>query len=215
MGTANTDRSFDNQVFINCPFDNRYKKLFYAYLYTVFACGFYPVTALEYNDGLPRLDKIYDQIKGSRFGIHDVSLVTLDSKNKLPRFNMPFELGVDFGCRKYGNTAAKRKRFLIFESSKHKLNEYLSDLAGCDPVCHQHKPEKLITEVRNWLHNTTSEMDEYYELPGEIKIQEDFIKFYEALPDLCKDSNLTPTSISYITLINFMRGWANRAFEDN
>ena len=210
METTNNDFSFDNRVFINCPFEDSYNNLFNASIFTVLACGFYPISALEYNDGSLRLEKIYDLVKGCRYGIHDLSMVTLDTKNNLPRFNMPFELGVDYGCKAYGAGSAKRKRFLLFESSKHELGKYLSDLAGCDPVCHQGIPENVITEVRKWLFNTVSESDEYHLLPGEKRIQKDFNAFLGELPTTCMDSHIDPTSISYKNMVSLMRGWINR-----
>jgi hypothetical protein len=51
------------------------------------------------------LTKIQRIIRGCRFGIHDLSRVELAAANSLPRFNMPFEPGLDiaakaFGCRR-------------------------------------------------------------------------------------------------------------------
>ena len=121
MNRENTDNSFANRVFINCPFDPGYDEIFRASTYTIIACGFYPVSALQQNDGGPRLDKLSKLIKSCKYSIHDISMVELDNESKLPRFNMPFELGIDYGCRTYGAPALRGKNFLIFESSQHKL----------------------------------------------------------------------------------------------
>lgn len=215
METTNNDFSFDNRVFINCPFDDPYNNLFYASIYTVLACGFYPISALQYNDGGLRLKKIYELVKGCRYGIHDLSMVSLDLINNLPRFNMPFELGIDFGCKEYGGGSAEGKRFLIFESSKYELKKYLSDLAGCDPVCHEGKPEIVIKEVRKWLFNSVSESDEYHLVPGEKQIQKDFIGFLRELPTTCIDMHIDSTSISYKNVVSLMKGWINRLAEKN
>ena len=45
-----------------------------------------------------RVDKIYDLISESNYGIHDISRVTLDHVHRLPRFNMPLELGLWLGA---------------------------------------------------------------------------------------------------------------------
>jgi len=50
-----------------------------------------------------RLDKIYSMIGDSNYGIHDISRVELGLESKLPRFNMPLELGIFLGAKKYGN----------------------------------------------------------------------------------------------------------------
>jgi hypothetical protein len=36
------------------------------------------------------------------FSIHDISRVELDDHSRLPRFNMPLELGADLGLRLQG-----------------------------------------------------------------------------------------------------------------
>lgn len=81
-------------VFINAPFDRRYRRLFDALVFAVVDCGFEARCALEGDDGSEvRLDKIYRLIQECALGIHDLSRTTLDSRHRLPRFNMPLELG--------------------------------------------------------------------------------------------------------------------------
>lgn len=86
---------YDDRVFINVPFDRRYKKLFDALVFAVHDCGFLAHCALESDDGSRvRLDKLYAKIAECRYGIHDLSGVTFDTPYRLPRFNMPLELGI-------------------------------------------------------------------------------------------------------------------------
>jgi hypothetical protein len=35
------DRSYENSVFINCPFDRAYRPLFEAVVFAAYDCGFY------------------------------------------------------------------------------------------------------------------------------------------------------------------------------
>jgi hypothetical protein len=57
----------------------------------------------------------------SQFGIHDVSRVELDESNKLPRFNMPLELGLFLGAKSFSDEARqKKKRCLILDSDPHR-----------------------------------------------------------------------------------------------
>ena len=94
--------TFTESVFVNFPFDDNYLELFRGLIFTVYYCGFFPRTALEDNSATEhRLDKIYSMIEESKYGIHDLSRVELDPDNNLPRFNMPFELGLFLGCNKY------------------------------------------------------------------------------------------------------------------
>ena len=64
---------------------------------------------------------------------------------------MPFELGVDYGCRQYFGNGREEKKFLILEEKKYQSKQVLSDLAGCDMEAHEGDFEKAIRKVRNWL----------------------------------------------------------------
>jgi hypothetical protein len=82
-------------VFINCPFSADYLEHFRATVFTVVRSGFKPRCALETDDGAQnRFDKICEIIADCRLGLHDISKTEPDRKSKLPRFNMPLELGI-------------------------------------------------------------------------------------------------------------------------
>ena len=96
--------SYEDSVFINCPFDSQYRAIFYALVFAVHDCGYVARCALEVDDsGLVRIQKIEQIIADCRFGIHDISRVEPDPQTQLPRFNMPLELGLFLGARRYGN----------------------------------------------------------------------------------------------------------------
>jgi hypothetical protein len=96
---------YNDSVFINCPFDDDYKPILRAIVYAIYRCGFFPQTALDEDDGSEvRLMKIYRKMQNCRYGIHDLSRIELNDAD-LPRFNMPFELGVFFGAKYFGESA--------------------------------------------------------------------------------------------------------------
>ena len=97
-------------VFINCPFDRAYRKLFHAIVFTVHDCGYIARSALEITDtSQVRVNKILEIIAQCRIGIHDISRTELNPKTKLPRFNMPLELGMFLGAKAYGSARQRRK----------------------------------------------------------------------------------------------------------
>jgi hypothetical protein len=58
---------YDKSVFLNCPFDQAYKPLFEAIVFTVFDCGFRPRCALETEGGgQVRIERIFGLIGDSR-----------------------------------------------------------------------------------------------------------------------------------------------------
>src|SRR3569833_2750228 len=117
-------------VFINCPFDDDYRELFRALVFTILACGCRPRAACETDDGgQTRIAKLYDIIEDSRYGIRDISRTDLDSIHRLPRFNMPFELGIFLGARQYGKPEQRQKKALIFDIEPFRFQKFISDLA--------------------------------------------------------------------------------------
>lgn len=172
--------SDEDCVFVNCPFDKDYSNLLKAIVFTIYSCGYYPVSALSEDNALEnRLDKIIRQIKGARLGIHDISRVTLN-KNGYPRFNMPFELGLFFGASRFGNKKQKSKQALIFEKSKYSYQQSISDLNGVDTKAHNNSTEDVIKELRNWF-LTLSPRSKY---ASHSKIKNEFNKLNALLPDL-------------------------------
>lgn len=147
---------YNDSIFINCPFDDEYGPLLRALVYTIYRCGFAPRSALEEDDASDiRVDKIVRLIGKCKYGIHDISRTELDHQTHLPRFNMPFELGVFWGAKKFGDKIQKEKIALILEKDKYSYQKYFSDLNGVDVKAHSNKPEQIISSVRNWLHTAS------------------------------------------------------------
>ena len=125
-------------------------------MFAVVFLGKTPRLASESNDsGDTRLDKIRSLIESSKFSIHDLSRCQAKKKGEHFRLNMPFELGIDFGCRQYFGKGREKKKFLILEEKRYRFQAALSDISGCDICAYgddlQWAPEKAIKHVRNWL----------------------------------------------------------------
>lgn len=150
--------AFEKNVFVNCPFDERYLPLLRPLLFTVIYLGLKPRIALEAIDsGELRLNKIVALIRESKYSIHDLSRSEAAVVGELYRLNMPFELGIDFGCRLFGKPKQREKRTLVLEAKPHRYKASISDLAGADIECHDDEPYKIIGVVRNWLKNVCLE----------------------------------------------------------
>ena len=90
-------------------------------------------------------------IRQSKFGIHDISMMELDAKTGLPRFNMAFELGLFLAAKGFGAGQQTRKVALILDKDGYRYRDLLSDISGQDIAAHGGDAEKAIHEVRNWL----------------------------------------------------------------
>lgn len=149
---TNTINNFYNNVFINCPFDSNYISLLQPLLFTIMYLGYNPRIASERSDsGEIRFKKICELIEQSKISIHDLSRIRSVKKNEFYRLNMPFELGVDFGCRLFKSGQAKQKKCLILGKERYKYQKALSDISGSDIKSHNDNAEKLILQVRNWF----------------------------------------------------------------
>jgi len=189
------EKNYNNSVFINCPFDDSYREIFYAIIFTVFRCGFVPRSSLEEDNGLNnRLTKIEHIIAECRFGIHDLSRTEVNT-NLFPRFNMPFELGVFFGARKFGDTIQKKKVALILEKQKYSYQQFISDLNGIDTQAHSNEPLIALRIVRDWL-KTTSKKES---IEGHLLIAQQYNIFRnDILPAFVKLKGLEANSLTYI-----------------
>jgi len=145
---------FERNVFINCPFDAEYRPLLHPLLFSVYALGFQPRIALESLDsGKPRIEKIVALIKASKYAIHDISRIKATSAGEYFRLNMPFELGIDVGCRMFGAGRCRTRKCLILEAEKYRYQAAISDISGSDIAVHENTPENVVAHVRHWLHS--------------------------------------------------------------
>ena len=139
-------------VFINCPLDDDYEPLLQAILFCLIRFGFKPRIATERTDSAEsRLEKIKELIRASKYSIHDLSRCQSSGPGEHHRMNMPFELGLDFGCRGFGCSPFNEKKILVLEEQKFRYQIALSDLAGSDIEAHEGKYEVAIRKVRNWI----------------------------------------------------------------
>ena len=103
------------------------------------------------RSGATRIDRIDRLIDECRFGIHDISRIEHDIVNNLPRFNMPFELGLFLGARRLERSSQRDKQCLVLEAERYRYQKYLSDIAGQDIRQHDNAPAKAVGAVRDWL----------------------------------------------------------------
>jgi hypothetical protein len=143
---------FDQSVFINCPFDDEFAPILQAIAFCVVYLGFYPRLAPENADNaVARLDRIVELIRGSKYAIHDLSRCKSTAVGEYSRMNMPFELGLDHACRRFGDGDLANKSILILEENRYDYQKVLSDISGWDIHAHAGSYEKAVRQVRNWL----------------------------------------------------------------
>jgi hypothetical protein len=177
----------NGDVFVNCPFDDSYLPCFEALLFAITLSGYRVRCALEESDaGDIRFAKLARLIAGSDDTIHDLSRTTINDHG-LPRFNMPFELGLAMGARNFGEGRQRSKRTCIMVARDHTLPRYLSDLSGADPMAHNDDAHTIIRIVRDHLHTAPDGR----RLPGAAHMIELFERFSADRPLLARQASLT------------------------
>jgi hypothetical protein len=191
-------------VFINVPFDRHYTKLFRALVFAVQDRGFGARCALDSEDGSQtRIHKLYDIIKVCSLGIHDLSRTTLDRRNRLPRFNMPLELGMFLGAKHYGGSKQRKKSCLILERDLHRYQIFCSDIAGQDIRAHNNTVAGAINSTRNWL-QAARRGGSY---PSVALIEKHYLQFCLDLPSMCKRTGNRASELTFIDYRTYVIGW--------
>lgn len=192
-------------VFINCPFDRTYRKLLHAIVFAVHDCGYIARSALEITDtSQVRVAKIFRIISEYAIGIHDISRTELDRGTKLPRFNMPLELGMFLGAKHYGDATQRRKLCLVLDRTPHRYQKFCSDIAGQDISTHGRNAERAIHSVRDFLRNAApSDVI----IPGGAKIYQRYLRFSKTVPALCRELGQPKDKLTFRDYTGFVSVW--------
>jgi len=204
---ASSRGTFENSVFLNCPFDIQYFSLLRPLLFTIIALGYNPKIASERSDsGELRLKKIAELIESSRYSIHDLSRLQAAKAGEFFRMNMPFELGIDYGCRLFGQVRLRENRCLVLVNRPFDYAKAVSDLAGVDVKSHGKKPEKLVQQVRNWFVETAGERN----VPSPARIWYGFNEFAADFYDVRKREGFSDDDLDMMPVpeyTDFIRNW--------
>ena len=196
-----------DNVFINCPFDAQFKPILQAIIFAVIDCGFVVRCSLEIDDSSEvRIDKIYRLMGECKFGIHDISRTELDRKTRLPRFNMPFELGVFLGAKRFGNKKQREKSCLILDKEPYRYQSFISDIGGQDIRPHNGNPTTAIARVRDFLNSTSRRKT----IPGGIQIGRRYKNFSADLPRIARRVGLKKREITFGDFSKFVYSWLKK-----
>ena len=191
-------------VFINCPFDKQYQPIFDAIVFCVVACGFEPRCTLELTDaGEVRIENIYRLIAQCNHSIQDISRTEVeDQPFRLPRFNMPLELGIFLGAKRFGGRSS-HKRCLIMDRAPYRYKRFISDIGGQDIKAHCTRPVNAIRHVRDWLQSAPGKAA----IPGGTKIWQDYQRFRRELPVIAEEAQLDPAQLTFIDYLQLVSNW--------
>src|SRR6266487_91299 len=197
--------SYEYNVFINCPFDKAYRPLFEALVFAVHDCGYIARCALEVADASEvRIEKIAKIIRDCKLGIHDICRTEPDVETGLPRFNMPLELGIFLGAKRFGRAEQKQKTCLILDVERYRFQRFISDISGQDISAHAADGTKAIKAVRDWLSNVTPSS---VSIPGGALIASRYVLFRKELPAMCEKLHLNIDELTFNNYVVQVEEW--------
>lgn len=196
-------------VFINCPFDNDYFHLLKPLLFTIIYIDLIPKISETKNSGNNRLELIKDLMIESKYSIHDLSRSEPMEMGDYPRFNMPFECGIDFGLKHEQNGSIKKNSILILVKEYENFHRVMSDIGGNDVLEHYNQPIKIVKAVRDWFRPNIGE------IPYDTEIWRKYNVFQGYYEEHLKNAKLNPhekSSLTFSDIIGIMSKWigANR-----
>lgn len=195
--------AYADSVFLNCPFDDDYRPFFRAIVFTIHDAGFVARCALEISDATQdRLTRIASIVEGCRYGIHDISRTEVGGSG-LPRFNMPFELGLFMGSKRYGGRKQRGKSCLVLDREPYRYQRFLSDISGSDIESHDGRPEQAVGRVRDWLRTASKRTT----IPGGKRIWTRYERFIEDLAALCTTLGVDEEDLSFPDYSNMVVEW--------
>lgn len=197
---------YEDCVFLNVPFDRRYEPFLRALVFTVHDCGFVARCAREVdNSGQVRVEKIFELIAQSQLGIHDISRTSLDAKHRLPRFNMPLELGVFLGAARFGAGQQRKKLCLVLDREPYRYQKYCSDISGQDIRAHHGRVNDLVKSVRDWL--SSHLIGHNIQVPGHGTVFARYTAFKRQLPAQCAALQLQAGELLFNEYRTLVVGW--------
>ncbi len=151
--------------------------------------------------------KIKSLIEKSKYSIHDLSRIDPLTKTDLPRFNMAFECGIEFGMRLARPDIFEKKKILILEKEQYRYQKVISDIAGNDIKAHKNNPQQLIKVIRDWFKLNLGNV------PGYREIWLAYNEFIYEFEEILTIEGYDPGDINSLTfsdIIDFINTWIRK-----
>jgi len=122
----------------------------------------------------------------------------------LPRFNMPLELGIFLGAKRYGGPAHRQKACLILHRDPYRYQILCSDISGQDIRAHGNQVARAILAVREFLRAARATS---VGMPGARRMAERYAEFLLDLPRMCRLMKLDASDLGFLDYRTVITGW--------
>ena len=131
----------------------------------------------------------------------------MDRGSKLPRFNMPLELGLFLGAKRFGGKTQKVKRCIVLDREPYRFQKYISDISGQDIHAHHGRVDTLIEKLAAWLRDQSRDA----KVPGGRKMAAEFAVFRKQLPRICANRRLEPDELTFADYVDMVAQYVAEA----
>jgi hypothetical protein len=130
---------------MNHAFGPTSEYLYLAFIAGIVSVGLNPRSVVQLPANRSRLDRLFPLIAECAYSLHDLSYVTLSrTRFRVPRFNMPFELGLAVAVSlQYPD----RHQVMLFDAVRYRLAQSLSDVGGFDAYIHRGRGDGVLEGV--------------------------------------------------------------------
>ncbi len=150
-----------------------------------------------------RLDFILKLARDCRLGVHDLSRERASRAGDYARFNLPFELGLQWALKE------RDKRILVFERKKYDLQRAFSDFNALDPRAHSNRKANVLREVREFLNGDPLSRD----VPGPERLKDLKAEFATVLQAvICPQLGIRRSKIGFADYVRSAAGWISTKF---
>jgi hypothetical protein len=118
---------------------------------------------------------------------------------------MPFELGLDLGCKRFGKRHEREKVILIMDVERFRYQKFISDISGQDIYAHDGSHRLVINQVRDWLRPHLN--PEKVVIPSGTEIQARFRTFKRDLPTISSRLRWNPKRLNFVDYVYAVANW--------
>jgi hypothetical protein len=118
---------------------------------------------------------------------------------------MPLELGIDLGCKRFGQGHEQEKVVLVMDVDRFRYQKFISDISGQDVYAHGSTPKQIINVVREWLRPEMAPKKVI--IPSGAEVLKRFQAFQKDVLSICARLRWNPKQLGFVDYAYAVATW--------